>query len=1270
MNQTRLTCATVLAVCFFSSMPTNAADEKSLPSALEASESATVSATVSATDEQLRFVKEKVLPLLEARCFECHKASAEPKGSLVLSGRKAMLIGGDSGPAIVPGKPDESILMEAVRYESFEMPPRSRMPEAEVAILEKWIADGAYWPEDMDAAPIENAEFPLEERRQSHWAWHPIASPKIPQVANPEWNKNAIDAFVMSRLQSAQIDAATEADRYTLIRRMYFDLIGVPPSIEQIEAFVNDSRDNETAMAKVIDELLQSIHFGERWGRHWLDLVRYADTLGHEFDYPLHNAWQYRDYVIRAINADLPYDDFIREHVAGDLLTQPRLHVMEGYNESVIATGFWYLCEDKHAPVDVKAEEAGKIDNQIDVFSKTFLGMTVACARCHDHKFDAISTKDYYALAGFLQSSRRQTAWLDRNHGISQRVQTLRNLSNDAGRLAASYAVSVDSNEELRKYALATLEVIRGEPIAPLSKTADEVVVFEDFEDEVLTDWEVSGMAFGKGTATGNFPGQGELTGRRGQRLVNSWNLSDGWKGKMRSPSFTIEKPGIRFLIGGGNHPKKTCVNLVVDGKAARTATGKNQETLLPHSWNVADLIGKTAHIDIIDQHAGGWGHVNVDHIEFCNTPTETGVRRDVRMVAKETNCDAPLLNAWVRALNDKSTTSPDNPLSLLATVAQSDIKATAASVFNNWKVTGSNEPAIDTKTTAFADLRNGLPDDWFHTGEAFSNLTEPNSNKQLTVEWRTTGLAVNDADGVSSATLSRELRGELSSPTFELSHPEILIRVAGEGCRVRLVIDGYLMNEFSELLFSGARQKIDTQGEDRWIRLAGDVHRYKGHRAHLEFLDEGDGWFAVKEVRFANTPGASPGPEPSNPVNISISKDQTAAGATNQQIVETWLKSAIAFPQPTTATLLSRSMLSSATSREWRSIAETWIHEATNVPKPFPVIAMTEGSPENEHVFIRGNHRNPGQVAERNILTALQTKLVPEMSGSGRLQLAEQLLADDNPLVARVAVNRIWHHLFGRGIVESTDNFGVLGKTPSHPELLDHLATAFQSHGWSTKQLIRSIMLSKTYRLSSERSEAAEAKDPTNTLLHRANIRRLQGEAVRDAILSVSGALSPDQFGSPMAVHLTAFMQGRGRPGNDGPLDGGGRRSIYIAVNRNFLSPFMQAFDVPPPVTTTGKRTTSNVPAQALIMLNNEFVNQQASRWASALLNSETSTPKVLAKAWYQLFGRPATESQVATLQAFAQGETATTVTELSPEVLTEICHALLNTKEFLFLN
>ncbi|MCR9199870.1 MAG: PSD1 and planctomycete cytochrome C domain-containing protein [Planctomycetaceae bacterium] len=1051
------------------------------------------------TSEQLDFVRQKVIPLLEARCYECHQSAEDPKGGLLLSSRKAMLKGGDSGAAIVPGRPEESLLIEAVRYEGFEMPPRSRMPSEEVAIFEQWIADGAHWPAELDADGPATSEFPLQARRSAHWAWQNVENPDPPEVQDPSWPRTSADRFVQAQLEASELKPADDADRYTLIRRLYFDLTGLPPRVEQVQAFVNDPRSDDEVIAEVADRLLASPRFGERWGRHWLDLVRYAETLGHEFDYPLPNAWRYRDYVIRAFNEDVPYDQFVTEHIAGDLLPAPRQHPTEGFNESLIATGFWFLCEDKHAPVDVKGEEAAKVDNQIDVFSRAFLGMTVACARCHDHKFDAISTADYYALSGFLQSSRRQTAWLDTNRGVENRLKQI-----DPHRTAAltalrSHIRSDQVRTDIRRYIDQARELQRTGKTFPLS--TEDAERLDDYDLAVLQNW------YEKLTSDDSAPLSNHLS-------------------------------------------------------ALRLATSSQQD------------FGKRV----------------------------TGWQRSVKAPRPQ-----------------------------------------------------------ESESTLLARFDNGVPEGWFTTGPAFSLPVTTDD-----IELRDGSPNTNSGQGLSSASRSRETKGMLSSPTFELNHPEILVRVRGEGSKVRLVIDGYIMYEYNALLFHGFKSAIDTKGQWQWIRLGGDVHRYQGHRAHLEFLDEGAGWFAVDEVRFAHRRGSPPPGDRPTDINLRLADTDFGSDITPEGVIDAWMLGLEEAPDAFLPQLMEYGLVPELNANTaWVAARKTWQELAAGLPPQTPIIALTEGTPEDEFVFIRGNHKNRGPVAPRNILTALQNPDAAAFQGSGRLQLTEQLFAESNPLPARVAVNRIWHHLFGRGIVESTDNFGALGKTPTHPLLLDHLATQFRKDGWSVKRMIRSLVLSRTYRMSGQRTAQADAKDPTNRLFHRAAVRRLTGEAVRDAVLKVSGRLDSTMYGAPVPVKLTRFMQGRGRPRTDGPLDGNGRRSIYIAVNRNFLSPFMLAFDVPAPVSTTGRRTVSNVPAQALIMLNNEFINQQARRWAEQLLQ-HTSPQKpqdVASRAWFELLGRPANDEELALLTQYLGDQPVTT------EALTEVCHVLLNSKEFLFL-
>ena len=279
------------------------------------------------------------------------------------------------------------------------------------------------------------------------------------------------------------------------------------------------------------------------------------------------------------------------------------------------------------------------------------------------------------------------------------------------------------------------------------------------------------------------------------------------------------------------------------------------------------------------------------------------------------------------------------------------------------------------------------------------------------------------------------------------------------------------------------------------------------------------------------------------------------------------------------------------------------------------------------------------------------------------------------SPFAARVAVNRIWHHLFGRGIVPSVDNLGVLGQAPTHPELLDHLATQFIKDGWSTKRMIKSLLLTRTYQMSSHPMEPEDTTDPDNLLWHRMPIKRLQGEVIRDALLAVSGRLDPTPFGPSVPIHLTPFMEGRGRPGASGPLDGNGRRSIYIAVRRNFLSPMMLAFDTPSPFSTVGRRTSSNVPAQALILMNDPLVIELAKRWADRLLVDPALSPEQRIDAMYQTaLARPASDAEKSEALAFLDAQSARfglpeTQRRTSPQAWADLCHVMFNVKEFVFI-
>ena len=460
------------------------------------------------------------------------------------------------------------------------------------------------------------------------------------------------------------------------------------------------------------------------------------------------------------------------------------------------------------------------------------------------------------------------------------------------------------------------------------------------------------------------------------------------------------------------------------------------------------------------------------------------------------------------------------------------------------------------------------------------------------------------------SGRFGQKLEGVLRSPTFELTHERIHLRLNGRKVMVRLVIDGYTMNRNTQLLFGGTLlkpDKIDTGGNYQWFTMAGNLDKYIGHRVWLEISDVGDGFVSVTDVIMSNV-------NPPKAIDTVIpglldegsfsdlSDVSRAYGMLWSKSLQHLGEGKLDRDEMDLINFISRHQLWPNAGRSSADLNQllTQLQDLdAKLVKPQYATVMLEGTPENDHVHIRGSHKRLGEMVERRNLTALDGTPFPENS-SGRMQLAKELTSPNNPLVSRVIVNRLWHQLFWRGLVPTVDDFGDMGQQPSHPELLDWLATDFVREGWSTKKALRKIVLSKTYRMSSEAHplnspEQLAEIDPQNVLLHRAPIRRLQGEAIRDAMLVVSGSLDPEIGGKSIPVHLTSFMEGRGRPGKSGPLDGGKRRSLYAEIRRNFLPPFMLTFDMPSPFNTMGRRSVSNVPAQALTMMNDPFVLEEA---------------------------------------------------------------------------
>jgi len=1110
----------------------------------------------------IEFFEKEIRPLLARRCFECHSGKSDAlEGGLRLDSRAAVLAGGDSGPAIVPGDPSSSMLIGAVRYDDvYQMPPDSKLPDAEIALLEQWVRRGAPWPsaEDAELARREG-DFDLLARRGSHWCWQAVRAVKPPVVERSGWPSDPLDHFILARLEAAGIAPSLPADKRTLIRRAYFDLTGLPPSPSAVEVFAAD--DSPEAFQHVVDDLLDSPHFGERWARHWMDLVRYAETYGHEFDYPIPHASEYRDYLIRAFNADVPYDSLIREHIAGDLLDEPRLHPERQTNESVIGTGFWWLGEATHAPVDVRGDAAGRLDNQIDVMGKSFLGLTIGCARCHDHKFDAISTADYYALWGFLKSSHRHEAFLDPARRIADAVDRLASLQQEGSTtLLAGLNGSAPIGQQFATWLLAAAELRRA--VGPLAATTGEV-------------------------APDSAPDSDSNVGPASDAVQ-----------RIRAVAQKYGLPVDRLTHGAA----------LLDSADLKKAT---------HPLHV-------------------WGEV------VAGEP-ESRIRELRERLAKQ----------------------------------QADAES------------------FRERYTLFADFSN--LDGWFRTGAAFDDARNRDRGAAPVGAPATASgseLAVWDSNRespqlarvamVDSGRWSGRAQGVLRSPTFEITHKNIHYRVRGQGVKIRLIVDGYFMDTYNALLFRGFAVDVNTDGEFAWVTQSQDVGRYLGHHGHLEIIDHGDGEVEIDAICFSD---AGPPPDRWGDIATAVLQDDevntladlaAAYGRACDAALAALGSSTFTDEQAQLLNLAITAGILELSPKEAGRLAElrtAWQKVATTMPAPQRVLALADGSPQNARLYIRGNHRTPGSEVPRRFLDALSDEHLNIPAGSGRLELAERIADPDNPLTARVMVNRLWHHLFGRGIVASVDNFGVLGQPPTHPELLDDLAARFVDAGWSIKHMLRTIMLSRTYQMSSAPRPDAAAADPQNLLLHRQRIRRLEGEALRDTVLAVSGRLDRQLFGPSVPVHITPFMQGRGRPGRSGPLDGAGRRSIYTEVRRNFLPPMMLAFDTPIPFNSVGRRNVSNVPAQALILMNDPFVVEQARLWAERVIAAEDSPADRIHRLYLEAFARPPSDTEHAAAVAFLDQQARQL--GLSPDAAlndvrpwSDLCHVLFNVKEFVFIN
>ncbi len=981
------------------------------------------------------FFESKIRPVLVEHCYSCHNSAKTAKGGLALDDRASLRKGGTEGVIVVTGKPENSRLIAALKHEldGKAMPKNGpKLDKSVIADFEKWITLGMPDPRDKPPTAEELTKATswetILEARKKWWSFQPIRNPTPPESG---WSKHPVDQFIAAKLKENRLEPGAPADAVTLIRRLYFTLIGLPPAPADVERWTTKLK-SEGGYEELVDHLLGTPQFGEHWARHWMDWTRYADSHGSEGDPEIVGAWHYRDYLIRALNADVPYDQLVREHVAGDLLKAPRINKKLELNESAIGTAHWRMVFHGFAPTDALEEKVRFIDDQINTFSKAFLGLTVSCARCHDHKFDPISHKDYYALFGVLASNR-------------------------PGRIA------VDSPEKSEK-------------------NKAELAALKAKIREVVGDAWLAGIGGGLKTANDS----GSIL-----KLVRELKAVDGDAEKFKA---------------------------------------------------------------VFDRHM-------------------MESEKDRRAIARPT-----------------------------------------ANTLKNWDLADANDAAT-----------------WFRVGGATRS-----ANADFAVA--TDGdraLAGVYPPGIYSHGLSTKHAARLESPPVKLTaDSELWVRVIGDGgATLRYVVQDYPRDG---TVFPVHR----LTPQWHWQRF--DLTYWTGDEIHIELAASRDAplmaggsersWFGIREARIVKKGTFQPPLETIDwraPLNAAFAPKIPNSSAEAAEAYASAIFAAVrewksGRGSPTTAALLAKCLEEGLLSNKFadmkavQPLIDEYRKLEAEIAVPTRVPGLMEGVVRNQPLLDRGDHKKLKAEVPRRFLEAIDPTPY-KGTDSGRLQLAEDMLSDKNPLTQRVIVNRLWHHSFGRGLAPTPDNFGRLGLEPTHPELLDFLATRFVKQGWSIKDALRFLVTSKTWQLASKPTEQARRLDPDNRWFSHALLRRLDAEAIRDSLLAVSGSLNRELYGAPVG-------------GNSD------RRSLYVRVQRTALDPFLRAFDFPEPFSAVGRRDVTNVPAQALTLLNDPRVAALADHWAGQILAEPEWTEEEprLQRMIQTGLGRPATLAEIAQFRAY----------------------------------
>jgi hypothetical protein len=1106
---------------------------------------------------ELEFFEKRIRPVLAAHCYKCHSSiSPEAKGELLLDTRDGIRKGGESGPAVVPGSSDKSLLISALKHEAFEMPPGKRLPDAVVRDFSEWIRQGATDPRDAPPKPVALAEEIREaefQQRSSWWSFQPLMHSSPPIVDSPAWSQSPIDRFLFAKLSSQKLEPAVRAERHTLIRRLSFALTGLPPSPSEVTGFVND--DSADAWISVVDRLLASPHFGERWARHWMDVVRYTDTYGYEWDIPAKGAWRYRDYLVRAFNKDVPFDQLVREQIAGDLLAEPRINSTEQINESRIGVMFYQLGEKRHGDSsEFNGIHQEMLDNKIDAFSKAFQALTISCARCHDHKLDPVAQTEYYALAGMFMSSRWLTNTVDLPERNSSTFAKLRDLKNGLRKELASRWT----------HDLAALQssMVASSPSAATSATGSKLATLwqnllaaKKAEERSLED----PLHLWSQLVKSESPAEVTATWKS---AADAWTAESTRRAAENAGHFNVVADFRNGIPGGWSVDGVGLSNPVRSGDFTVALSGGSAiGTILPGGLftnSLSPRLNGAVRTPLLDQFEHG-------HLSFEYAGGDFAAHRCV------------IDNAFITE-KQKYLNHPESAWELLST--RPGMKDRRLYIEFATKTSNPNFPPRVGLGGPCSEVQAAAPESWFGITRVVNHVAP-------------------------------------HTPLDELARFSTLFKY--EAAADKAATD------------EGGPQSLDEAARRyvRWLSEAVDAWREdKATPEHVEVLS----WLLRNQL-----------------VSNSLDElpDQT------QGIVQEYRKTELQIQLPWTV----NGMLDQDNGVDYR-------------------------------LNIRGDYDQLGDAVPRGYLKLLHRNPLDGNDGrisdprSGRLSLAEVVASADNPLTSRVFVNRVWHWLFGTGLVATPGNFGLLGDQPSHPELLDWLTERFIAEGWSLKKLVRQIVLTEAWRQSSTSSSKAREIDPRNRLLHHYPLRRLEAEAIRDSILLVSGRLDRTLFGPTDNPHRA--NEDAQKRLFSGPLDGNGRRAIYTKVTIMEPPRFLAMFNQPKPKIPTGRRDVTSTPTQALALLNDPFVLEQAEFWANRLVQHADSTSGLstsdsqsedrVMEMFRTAFAREPSPSELRrwTLAVHDIAElhhVAENAVMLNRTVWKDVAHAFFNAKEFIYL-